>query len=284
MQFIEYNQGLEIVEPMIVANMPNEVYHATEHMSKSKLDLFNRSPAHLYCAEPVQPTRAMDLGTAIHTAVLEPERFDTDYMLLRDCKDRRQAQYKDAVKHYGATNVLVASEIKNVTGMAETARANPDYVSGYSSVPHNVELSFFGVCSLTGKKIKCRFDLLTTDGRALDLKKVQDIRDAEWGRSIMNYRYHVQHAFYSHVYKCVTGHELQSFEFFIVEENPPHANMIARLCTETQQVGRTEMLEDLQGVADTVSKTDGIWQPASVTSLPAWYLNQFAADAFFSEE
>lgn len=284
MQFVEYTPGLKIVEPMIVANMPNEVYHSTEHMSKSKLDLFNRSPAHLFCAEPRESTRAMDIGTAIHTAILEPERFATDYMLLRECKDRRQAEYKDAVKNLGAANVLIASEIKNVTGMAETALVNTDYLSGYASVPHNVELSFFGICSITGKQIKCRFDLLTTDGRALDLKKVQDIRHDEWGRSIMNYRYHVQHAFYSHVYKCVTGFDLKSFEFFLVEEKPPHANMIARLCSETQQVGRAELMDDLQGLVTVKNKTDGIWVPASVTSLPAWYLNQFAADAFFGEE
>ena len=278
MKITPYTEGMTLPETCIIASMPNEAYHATHHLSKSRLDLFNRSPAHLHCAAPRNPTRAMEIGTAIHTAILEPERFKSEYQLLTDTPDRRQAAYKAAVAVHGTERVLVATEAAKVAGMQETALAHQPYLEQYQNQPHHVELSFFGICTETGLPIKCRFDLLTEAGHALDLKKTQDIRPDPISRTLLAYRYHVQHAFYSHVYQCVTGQPLQSFRFFFIEEEAPHACQIANLCEETKAIGQQDMLADLVAYAADPEPTAGIWNPDTIASLPVWYLNQQAIE------
>jgi hypothetical protein len=273
---LDYQQGMTLPDTCIVRDMPNEAYHATHHLSKSKLDLFNRSPAHLDCAKPKDATRNMEIGTAIHTAILEPERFKAEYLLLTDAPDRRSSLYKEATKVHSTERVLVSSEVEQVQGMQVTALAHQSYKKQYLEKPHENELSFFGICSITGAPIKCRFDMLTQDGRALDLKKTQDIRDTS--RSLLNYRYHVQHAFYSHVYECVTGDKLQSFAFFFIEQETPHSCVIANLCEETKQAGHKEMLADLEYYASKPNPTTGIWNDDTIISLPEWYLNRLATE------
>jgi len=283
MQIIDYTEGMEIPKNCIVRGMPNAVYHSTEHISKSQLDLFDRSPAHLACAGPIEPTRAMEIGTAIHTAILEPERFKEEYILLTDAKDRRSALYRDASKVHGTERVLVSTECEKVEGMRITAHAYHEYTDNYLNKPHEIELSYFGICSETGVPIKCRFDLITECGHALDLKKTQDVRLDALGRAILNYRYHVQWAFYSHVYECVTGEPLKSFNFFFTEENAPHSCQIARLCEETKQLGTAETLENLEAYASNPNATDGTWRAPEVISLPVWYLNQNATEEIIYE-
>src|SRR5690554_8185442 len=75
---------------IITTEMSNEEYHdLPDSISKSGLDLIVRSPAHYRFAEHREPTRAMVIGTAIHAAILEPDVFATEYLLLRDITDRR---------------------------------------------------------------------------------------------------------------------------------------------------------------------------------------------------
>lgn len=283
MEVLDYYDGMEIPATCIIRGMPNDAYHSCKSISKSGLDLFDRSPAHLHFAEPFKSSRAMVIGTAIHTALLEPERFEKEYLLLESVTDRRSAVYKDAIKHTPEENVLVSTEAKNVKSMVETAQANADFQE-YARQGYDVELSFFGICSETGVPVRCRFDMITHDGRALDLKKTRDARYDDFSRSIMNYRYHVQHAFYSHVYECVTGQQLKSFAFFAVEENSPHTNAIYQLCDESVSIGKQLMLENLNAYASCENPSDSIWTPKTIISLPVWYLNQFAQDSITMSE
>src|SRR5690625_4787601 len=98
-EVIEYTPGMTIEPPCFIANMPNSVYHSTpEGISSSGLKQMLRSPAHYKFQASTPPTRAMEIGTSIHTALLEPDRFAHEYVLLRDVKDRRSSEYKQAVK------------------------------------------------------------------------------------------------------------------------------------------------------------------------------------------
>jgi len=61
---------------------PNDEYHASSIITKSKLDKIHRSPAHFKHSREnpeVSTSRALEVGTAVHTAVLEPHLFKLDY-------------------------------------------------------------------------------------------------------------------------------------------------------------------------------------------------------------
>src|SRR5690554_7240947 len=124
-EVIEYTPGMTIEPPCFIEGMPNEVYHShPEGVSSSGLKLVERSPAHYRYQAARAPSRAMEIGTAIHTALLEPERFAADYVLLKDVKDRRASEYKAAVKVHGSERVLVSGEADQVAGMQEAVLSN----------------------------------------------------------------------------------------------------------------------------------------------------------------
>lgn len=259
-----------------VTDMPNEDYHAAEGVSKSMLDLIARSPAHFMYSARREPTRAMAIGTAIHTALLEPERFANEYVLLRDVKDRRASEYKQAIKVHGEDRVLVANEASNVLSMQESVMAQREARNALSASGWR-ELSAFVSCPQTDFILRCRFDLLTADGEAYDLKKTQDARPEEFSRSVQNYRYHVQGAHYSRVFELIAGEPIKAFKFIAVEEQPPHTVGVFELDALAKEVGKFYAMRDLKTYAQ-CSET-GEWPHPSagdgVISIPNWAVLQY---------
>lgn len=232
----------------IIEHMPNSLYHASEGISKSGLDLIARSPAHWRYAPRREETRAMQIGTAIHTAILEPERFASEYMLLRDVDDRRASAYKEAVKVHGSERVLTGPEADKVAGMQESVWLNHDAATLLRETRTRRELSIFTTDPITGVKVKCRFDALLGVS-AIDLKKTQDVRADVFMRSVWNYRYHVQAAFYADVFEWETGESLEDFQFLAIEEEAPNASKLYRLPHDMIAYGRKLYRADLNTYA-----------------------------------
>ncbi len=280
MKAIEYTPGMTITPPCLVLNMPNDVYHAwPDSVSKSGLDLVLRSPAHYQYSARRPSTRAMEIGTAIHTALLEPERFQEDYVLLRDVKDRRASEYKQAVKQHGSEVVLVSSEADNVAGMQESVRSRP-FVRDLLSAPGHREASLFVQDPETGTLVRCRYDLITDDGHAVDVKKTQDVRPAEFSKSVYNYGYHRQAAFYSDAWEWATGERIV-FEFLAVEEQLPHAAKLYELDHTAIEIGRAEYRAALNSYAQ--CSESGLWpahecEGAELITLPGWVIAQYEND------
>lgn len=254
---------------LIIIGMPNDVYHALPGISKSGLDLIARSPAHYAFREYREPTRAMQLGSATHAAILEPELFAKQYMLLTDVSDRRGSEYKQAVKEYGADNVLTSAEAQQVRGMVDAVKQNPHAVQRLNEAGE-AELSVFARDPETDVLVKCRFDFLSMSGKSLDLKTTQDLRD--FARSVANYRYHVQQAFYEDVYFWATGEYLQAFDFLALESSVPHANRIITLDTPSVDYGRKLYREALNAYAECLESDTWpmpSFEPEFIT-LPSW--------------
>ncbi len=71
------------IEPGIYTNVPAEEYFGWEAMNRSTLEHAGRSMLHLHAAmtTPAESSDAMDLGTALHCAVLEPDAFSRRYVV-----------------------------------------------------------------------------------------------------------------------------------------------------------------------------------------------------------
>lgn len=256
---------------MITTELTNEQYHANSAISKSGLDLIARSPAHWFYQEKREPTRAMIIGSALHAAILEPELFAEQYMLLRNVTDRRASEYKQAVAIHGADFVLTGTEADYVAGMQESVRCHP-YLRALLEQPGRAELSVITKDPVTGVDVQCRYDWLTDALLPLDIKTTQDARPDAFARSVANYRYHVQAAFYSDVWEWETGERLQRFEFAAIEKAMPHAIGIYRLDDEAIAEGRRLYREALNLYADCLERNE--W-PAYASDpqwlcLPAW--------------
>lgn len=257
----------------------NSDYHSSPGISKSGLDMVNRSPAHFKYAPKKEPTAAMRIGTAVHTAILEPNIFKTEYMCLSNIYDRRKAEYKDAVKEFGADNVVIASEAIMISSMQEALFLNSD-AFGLLELNGWSEISLFATDE-NGILLKCRFDRLAECGIALDLKTTNDATEYGFSKSINDYRYHVQVAFYNKVYHLLTGHNLTAFKFIAMEKEAPNYSKVWQLSQESISIGAHYMNKNLAAYTEAFKadfwpmQDDG---SQSEISLPNWAINQFEAE------
>lgn len=257
--------------PGIYTDISNEDYHASHGISNSGLSRIAQSPAHFKYPKAKASTRAMEIGSAIHCAILEPERYVRDYKVV-ECDARTSSLYKAACKDRDSSLVLTMAEADNVNGMQEAAYRNMAAASLLCDTLAHRELSVYAKDPETGLLVKCRFDLLTKDGIALDLKKTTDARADAFSRAIYNYRYHCQAAFYIDVYKWATGLDIKEWKFLAMEEQSPYACKVYTLDQEAIEIGRIEYRIALNTYAECVES--GEWpsygDDSEVISLPGW--------------
>lgn len=256
---------------MITTDLTNEQYHAHDSISKSGLDLIARSPAHYRYAEQRTATRAMVIGSAVHAAILEPELFASQYMLLSGVKDRRASEYKQAVSVHGADFVLTGTEADYVSGIQESVRQH-NKLRALLASPGRAELSVITKDPITGAAVRCRFDWLTDDGVPVDLKTTIDARPDAFSRSVSSYRYHVQAAFYCDVWEWETGERLDRMIFAALEKAMPHAVQLYMLDDEAMAVGRKLYREALNTYAQCLESSH--WpaydEDVQLLNLPPW--------------
>jgi hypothetical protein len=85
--------------------MPATQYHAEKAIGHSGIVKLLKSPAHLreYLDHPHTPTPAMAFGTAVHTFVLEQDRF-ADEFVVAEKFDRRTKEGKEAAARFEEAN------------------------------------------------------------------------------------------------------------------------------------------------------------------------------------
>lgn len=234
------NYGLWFKDyPALLVGMPNADYHDEPAYSASGLKLIERSPAHYAHAGTRSPSRAMQIGSAIHCALLEPDRFNNQYV-CSGTDDRRASEYKQAVKSKGTDElVLTQPEWDKVVGMQAAAYAHPEARS-VLNCPGEEELSVFANDPGTGLPIKCRPDKLCHLNHGpmiVDIKKCQDARPEEFSKSVARYGYDLAAAHYMETYEQASGYEVVQYLLIAIEEEPPHGVKVYELPHEWIKYG-----------------------------------------------
>lgn len=257
-------------------------YHAHPAVSKSQLDAINRSPLH-YWSQYVnpdrlrpEPTPAMLFGTAVHTAVLEPELFDAQYALAPDIGKTTKAG-KEAWAAAAATGkqLLKPDELADIRGIRQALLEHPAAALALKA-EGVAEKSIFAVDPTTGIEIKCRPDYLTDSGWVIDLKTTQDASLSGFQRSVVNFRYHVQAAHYLATIEAATGIRPKGFVFLAVEKTYPYAIQVFRCSQALLEVGAVEARSNLDALhhAKSTFPTDQPWPSynpkVTEIDLPNW--------------
>jgi exodeoxyribonuclease VIII len=262
--------------------MDNADYHRHSAVSKSHLDLVARSPLH-YWARYVDPTRvepeptaAMLLGTAVHTHILELDEWTARYIAGPEALDRRTKAGKEAWAAFEADaagrTVISRSDADLVLAMGCAVRNHPA-AAMLLKLPGNAETTHMWIDAATELQCKCRPDWLTTDGSLIvDLKTTEDASSAGFRKSIVNFRYHVQAAWYLDGIERATGRRPEQFLFVCVEKKAPHAVAVYAADAEMIDAGAKQARLDLDTLA--VCKAADAWPGYSdqiePISLPAW--------------
>ena len=242
-------------------NISNEQHHAHPAVSASGLKLIDRSPAHYWARyrdlnrAPSSSTPAMEMGTAIHSAVLEPKDFEANYVQKPEgmsfaTKEGKawKAALPDELK------ILTTDEYHAATNIASIAMKNKKFSSLVNNPLAEAEKSlFFSFIikneSEEGAEIECKIrpDLSVLpcneypNGIIIDVKSTEDARSLEFGRSIMKYQMLIQAAFYVDGFQAVYETEsAPEFAWFAFEKLPPYANKLYFATEAMLDYGREE--------------------------------------------
>lgn len=257
--------------------LSNAAYHSGPGISCTGLKKIAVSPAHFKRGEFKQ-TAAMAMGSATHSAILEPESFAKQYVTLPASKDRRSTEYKALCASHGTDNVLVSADAHQINIMQTAVRANPVANKWLYQEQGRNELSVYAKDPETGVLVRCRFDRLLDRGFSPDLKTTTDASPSGFSNAIAKYGYAFQAAFYLDTYYWATGDVLDGFGFIAVESKAPHNVMCYRLDDESIEVGRNQYRSALNTYANCLES--GRWEGYDGSSeeqligLPFWALEQ----------
>lgn len=259
----------------VYSDMTAPNYHAIDALSASGAKHLLRSAAH-YLAQkeqPMQPTAAMRLGTAVHTMILEPEKADIE--IARAPKlDKRTKVGKETFELFERENagklILDADAYDKAAAIADAVYKHPQarelLKDGQSEVSMLWEAH-------DGLPCKARFDYYRGDG-IVDIKTTQDASPDGFARNIASLKYHMQAAHYLQGYRELTGWDADHFTFVAVENEPPYAIGIYRLDEPSLMSGR--MLMEKAAMAFRQAKQPAGWHGYSpdiqTISVPSWAL------------
>lgn len=222
-----------------------EEYNAVDALRSSFLrNLASRSPAHAQLwAASSEGSAAMDLGTALHCAVLEPAKFAKQFVAMPKI-DRRtkegKAEEARMQAEFSHATFLSADDMQRVRGMHAALLAHPIAQDLFFTAGES-EVSIFWTRS--GIPCKARIDRLTRTKQfyaACDLKTTEDASPEGFARSVIKYGYHTQNAWYDEALSAI-GERIDTFVFVAVESKPPHAVCCYVLDYGLLEVAKTEI-------------------------------------------
>jgi hypothetical protein len=297
-----------MIEPGIYYEMTNEAYHGDhDSYSKSSLVDFSVYPFNLKFQRSQPDVRKVhfDLGTAVHTAILEPHMIDNVLETIPvDVLGKNGAKNTNAYRDWAAavpaskaivTNVqrdMVLRIRDNVLENPAHSQARELLTGGkpevsvfwdeiYDTEPNEDEDGYQTLSSKTyedpeGKhllRMKVRPDYIPADRIIVDLKtSAQDIDQASFEKSAYDKHYHWSAGLTLRGMNLATGNPHRVYIFVVVEVNEPHEVGVYRATEEMIALGKMETMETMGRLAwcDMTDTWPGIPNRIQQVGLPPW--------------
>lgn len=129
---------------------------------------------------------------------------------------------------------------------------------------------------VTGELCRCRPDWWRDDNIVVDLKTTENASKEGFAKSIANFRYDVQAAFYLDGIEKATGKRPRGFVFVAIEKKPPFAVGVYVLDAETLDVARAVYQKDLESYAacQKTGEWPGYGDKIQTINMPGWHANK----------
>ena len=191
--------------------------------------MIDKSAGHAKWEEENQEiTQSLRLGDAFHAAILESERFESEYVTLPlDCKPgsgtgmkARKEAFEFTAEEKGQT-IIQPAELDNIKEMAAVIASNQDAL----------ELLTDGVTEISGYFVDPDYDILVKirldfinqkDNIIIDLKSCADAREFPFRASAYDHGYDLQAFMGLLGVTQITGVPHNDFEFICVESKGYH--------------------------------------------------------------
>lgn len=261
----------------LVLGLTNEQYHSGDGVSKSQLDDVAESGATYIWRKsaPVdeEKLKPLDMGTALHCLLLEPEEFKDRFIIAPEFNRRTNAG-KEEEKEFMANcselgkTIMAAEEGRKLQLMRESVFAHPDarWLLEQDGI---CEGSLYWTDRETDELCRCRPDKKLSNFPIMaDVKKVDDM--ARFERHVEEFRYHVQDAMYSDGFFQIYG-EIPDFIFLAVSSSIECGRYPVRvrpLELEWKESGKDLYRRDLLKYHECRVNND--WHDLIPLTRPAW--------------
>ncbi|CAN5608111.1 hypothetical protein BH23CHL8_BH23CHL8_30860 [soil metagenome] len=257
-------------------DVPMGEYLALRAMSASGIELFRRSPLHFEWRthQPSTTSPALEKGTALHLALLEPEIFplqvvrgiggDGRTKAVRDARAALDAEFPEAT-------VLTPSDFEDVIGMRDAVLAHPRARSILAGGGAS-EVTGVWIDPETGVPCKMRPDRLVDRAPLMpDVKTTRDASPDSFRRQAANLGYFRKARWYRRGAESL-GMDLTASAFIAVENTAPYGVAVYLLREEDLADADQEITRLLNRFAmcATEDHWPGYGDEFQTLSMPSW--------------
>ena len=254
---LKSHQHVAIGDTIYFPGMDNAYYHQSPGVSSSTLRRFRQSQLHAM-QEVVEPTPAMQFGSAAHSLIVEGENAFNNEVAVISGSPYTNAN-KQLKRDYEDRGMLVITQDKRDTlfrmkdNLIEEAKKflNVDQgeYPGVFTKPYENALYWWEQDVL----LKLRSDVIRhpvvqpySDESivVIDYKTTSDCSVSGFTRSIRRYQYDLQAAFYRRGYERA-GFKVEDFLFVAQETKKPYATKIFKMHDEDMDRGWDQLEETL---------------------------------------
>lgn len=275
----------------IYHGMPMQVYLNSNGISKSTIKDFNSepTPAH-YITKPENNTPAMSMGTAIHTAVLEPHLLDSEVSVIpREVLSKSGSKaggawkaWKEEQKGKVCISISEKNDIDNILTELHEKPENKEALE-LVTAPGPVETSFFWNNEYTcGAMAKCRPDKLSESGIITDLKTTgRGNADYEaFSRVVSLLKYNWSAAWTMNGVTELTGVNHTIYKFVVIEIEAPYGIIIYEATPEQLALAWKQIQDNVPELVKCMENNNWPCYPDGTFDLPfrQWELRQLGDD------
>lgn len=262
--------------------MTMDTYRAHHGVSQSALKLMAQSPAHcryhLDYPEPSTPDQIW--GTLFDIAVFDITKIDASCHVKPAFYTNKQGgekkwngnatECKEWIAEHQDRPIISKSDYDATLEMRQHIFEHPAVREALLTPGGKTGYSMFCEDAETGLQLKSRPDWISGNV-ILDLKSCQDASADGFAKTVANFGYAVQAAFYLDMAK-VLDLWMEHFVFIACEKDPPYAVAVYELDDESIEVGRRKYRKFLNRYMECVARDRWPGYPDEIQplSLPAW--------------
>ena len=267
-----------------IHKIPFTDYASIKRVHKSHLwTLYTSTPARYKWEvehEEEEVTPSMIIGLATHTAVLEPPKFDKEYLVAPENApdgtswNRRLKEHKAAWQAFEATaagkTILTAEQEELCRDLAMSVWAHPSAKMLLDKI--EPEQSLLWTDPETQIQMKGRPDgIISKAGIIIDLKTCISAAPAAFKMASYKFGYHFQAALYWDGLKAC-GIAPKHFYIIAVEKTPPHSVAVYEVENDALSLGRSQYQQALMTLKDclAVNRWPGYDKGILTLPLPSW--------------
>lgn len=257
--------------------IPYHVYDALPGTRWSLLKWMRVSAKHFRYAEENwaavgKDSKSKRLGRGLHAAVLEPDRFELDWVSWAG--DRRTKAFKLFAHEQAGREILTEPEMNNIIGAARAIARHP--VASHYLEKGVAEMSITWTDILVGAGMDCKARLDLVNGHVIDLKSTHAPKPAFFATVAANLGYPEQLAFYRMGLRANGIAVAPEAVLIAVEVEPPFDVVVYQVAEEVIDRAEEAVRDHLEKVAK--CRASGVWPGISDTALdlamPRWWFQE----------